>query len=381
MTRQRRSAPAVRIHRTTGHARVRYQGKEYWLGRAGTPEADARYRQLIAAWARHEPEPMPPAPPGRVTVAELLALWLIRRKGDGTNLRKNAQWWLARAMAATLQQHAAVRICEFGPRLYQQWLAEVASRPITRGSAGTTRTVTHCRKIAAEFRRMIAYGVGQEMFPVAVLTALDCVKGAPLTGARPAGKRQPVPEADLNAAVDHLPPVFRAIVQVIARAGARPSEVLRLRPCEIERGDGVWFLRPTFHKNERLGKSRVLVLGPRCQAALAPWISGVHPDSFVFTSDTIKRAKTPDIIRLRRRRTARPIDAVDLRRVVRIACEAAEVPVWTPYRLRHTGLTEFRRVGGLDAAQLQGGHADSKTTERYAAADLRAAIEAARRVG
>ena len=144
---------------------------------------------------------------------------------------------------------------------------------------------------------------------------------------------------------------------------------------------GVWVWRPTKHKTQRFGLERALVLGPRCIKALEPWLSGVPENEVVFTTDCIKRVRSANTIRLRSRRKQLPITAADLRRAVRIACEAASVATWTPYSLRHSGLTEFRDVGGMDAAQIQGGHSTSRTTERYARANLGRAIEAARVCG
>ena len=51
----------------------------------------------------------------------------------------------------------------------------------------------------------------------------------------------------------------------------------------------------------------------------------------------------------------------------RLACEDAEVPLFNPYRLRHTWVTTLR-VQGMDLADVQelAGHTSAKTTERYA---------------
>ena len=44
--RPKRSLPQVRRH-PSGQARVRFGGKEFWLGRHGSPEAQQRYDELI----------------------------------------------------------------------------------------------------------------------------------------------------------------------------------------------------------------------------------------------------------------------------------------------------------------------------------------------
>jgi integrase len=231
--------------------------------------------------------------------------------------------------------------------------------------------------------RFVEWCVAGEIVAADKLVALRSVKRLPLSGARPPIIRKPVDDAAIGETIARLPAVYAAIVTVCRHSGARPGEVLAMRPGEIDTTShaGVWVWRPTKHKTQRFGIERALVLGSRCIKAIQPWIAGVAHDEIVFTTDCIRRVRTSGAIRLRSRRRSVPITASDLRRAVRIACEAASVATWTPYSLRHSGLTDFRDVGGMDAAQIQGGHSTSRTTERYARANLARAIEAARVCG
>ena len=48
MGRNRRGTlPKITVHPRSGHARVRYNGREIWLGKNGSEEAQQRYDQLI----------------------------------------------------------------------------------------------------------------------------------------------------------------------------------------------------------------------------------------------------------------------------------------------------------------------------------------------
>ena len=394
MATTRCSAPALRIHKKTGHARCRIDGREYWLGRAGTPECEARYRALVTRWAKATADAMavadsPIVPPqsGPATIAAALAQYLVEVKGNATGeeLRKHARWWLARSFAATLSQYSAVRLNDFGPKMFARWVEEVASSPMPQKRAGesVTRTTTHVRKIVAEMLRFVEWCVAGEIVTADKLVALRSVKRMPLAGARSPVIRKPVDDAAIRQTVEKLPAVYAAIVTICRHSAARPGEVLAIKPCEIDTTScrGVWIWRPTKHKTQRFGRERAVVLGPRCIKALEPWLAGVPESEVVFTTDCIKRVRSANTIRLRARRKRLPITAADLRRAVRIACEALEVPTWTPYSLRHSGLTEFRAVGGVDAAQIQAGHSQASTTERYAGADISRAIEAARVCG
>ena len=47
---RRHSLPQVRLHSGSGHARVRINGTEHWLGLFGSPEARAAYDRLLAEY-------------------------------------------------------------------------------------------------------------------------------------------------------------------------------------------------------------------------------------------------------------------------------------------------------------------------------------------
>ncbi len=47
---RRHSLPQVRLHSGSGHAWVRINGTEHWLGRFGSPEAQAACDRLLAEY-------------------------------------------------------------------------------------------------------------------------------------------------------------------------------------------------------------------------------------------------------------------------------------------------------------------------------------------
>ena len=76
----------MRLHTQTGHARVRINGATHWLGRFGSPEAQAAYDRLLAEYLangrqvapkaeRQEtppPIPQPEAVPATLTPSRFL---------------------------------------------------------------------------------------------------------------------------------------------------------------------------------------------------------------------------------------------------------------------------------------------------------------------
>src|SRR5688500_6120670 len=48
-----RKPPPYRLHRADGRAVVTLNGKDFFLGKQGTPESVGAYNRLIAAWVAH----------------------------------------------------------------------------------------------------------------------------------------------------------------------------------------------------------------------------------------------------------------------------------------------------------------------------------------
>ena len=55
-----RKLPSYRLHKPSGQAVVRLDGRDYYLGRDGTEARHEAYRRTIARWLKHEaPTPTP----------------------------------------------------------------------------------------------------------------------------------------------------------------------------------------------------------------------------------------------------------------------------------------------------------------------------------
>ena len=102
---RRHFLPQVRLHSGSGHARVRINGTEHWLGLFGSPEAQAAYDRLLAEYLANgrqvapkaerqetpppipQPEAVPANPPpdiapvsAEMTVAEVCVLFIEHAK-------------------------------------------------------------------------------------------------------------------------------------------------------------------------------------------------------------------------------------------------------------------------------------------------------------
>ena len=135
---------------------------------------------------------------------------------------------------------------------------------------------------------------------------------------------------------------------------------------------------------------KVVLLGPKAQAILAPWLDQ-PPTAYLFSPKEVskaaieKRRKRLKPKSKKRRGGGRlPSDHYDDEtycRAVKRLCEKVGVPKWTPNQLRHNAGTEIRRKHGLEAARLILGHRSMATTEIYAEKELDAALRIVKEMG
>jgi integrase len=203
-----------------------------------------------------------------------------------------------------------------------------------------------------------------------------------------------VPEEHIRAVLPHLSPQVATMVQLQHLCGARPQEVILIRPRDVIIGPHVWLYQPCRHKTEHLDRSKVIMLGPKAQEVLRPWLDR-DPDLYCFVP---AEATAWNLSRSRRRvipiRVGSRVGKAQTRRVpgqcytrhsyrlaIQRACRRAGIPVWSPHRLRHTRATTIRQVYGLEAAKAVLGHTDTKITEIYAERDVELASKIMKEIG
>jgi len=211
-----------------------------------------------------------------------------------------------------------------------------------------------------------------------------------------------------------------------------------MRGMDLEMTGKVWVYRPGSdagphgkHKTAYRGQSRVILIGPRAQEVLRPWLR-LNLREYLFQPREAmaqyraelrrnrKTPLTPSQAQRRPKKNARRA-AGDRYRVssydhaVMGACDAAFPPPeplarlegetqkewlarlgpeggaevkrwrrahrWHPNQLRHTKATELRREFGLDAARAVLGHRSPQITEVYAEMDVTQAAQVMEKLG
>jgi integrase len=247
--------------------------------------------------------------------------------------------------------------------------------------------------------RMFKWGVSEELVAPAVYQALATVPGLRKgrTQAPDHQPVQPVSDAHIDLTLKHLTATVADMVRLQRLSGARPGEIVRLRPIEIDQSQPIWAYRPDSHKTEHQGRQRVVFFGPKAQELLRRYLDR-PATTYCFSpreSEALRRQanharrttpmnqgnkpKSTSLKGIRRAAVAYTTDSY--RRAIHRVCEKVGIPKWSPNRIRHTAATEIRRKYGLEAAQTVLGHSNAAVTEIYAERDLTLASSVAEKLG
>jgi integrase len=387
--------PVLGRHSATGQARVRINGRDFYLGPYGSAEAEEKYRRLIAEWLSTDRTPAPPtAPPQHsLTINELvLAYW------------RHAEVWYRKGGKPTPELTVLKTPLKYLRRLYGSTPAAEFGPLKLKAVRDEFVRLDHCRytinKNVGRIRRMFAWAVENELVPPSVDHGLRAVSGLRRgrTSARETAPVRPVDESAVNAILPHVSRQVRDMIRLQLLAGCRPGEIVALRPCDIKHGD-VWEYLPASHKTEHHGRERRIFFGPRAQAILAAYLDNRPAEARCFSpaeaeADRLAarhaNRKTPLSCgnrpgTNRRSRPERPpgneYTVASYRRAIERGCKAAKIPPWSPNRLRHSRATDLRRQFGIEAAQTVLGHAELAVTQVYAERDFAAARRIMAEVG
>jgi integrase len=284
------------------------------------------------------------------------------------------------------------------------------------------------------------WAAAKKLVPLSVHESLATVEGlrAGRSAARETPPVRPVAEDVVEATLPHMRPQVAAMVRLQLLTGMRPGEVVVMRGLDLEMTGKVWVYRPGSdqgahgkHKTAHRGQDRVILIGPRAQEVLRPWLR-LSLQEYLFQpreameqyrAELRRERKTPLTPSQTNRRPKKnprraPSDhyrVSSFDHAVMDACDAAFPPPeplarlegemkqtwlarigperlsevkrwrkehrWHPNQLRHTKATELRREAGLDAARVVLGHRSPQVTEVYAELDTARAAELMARLG
>ena len=427
--------PKYRHHKPSGQAVVTLGGHDHYLGRWQSPESRAEYDRRIGEWlasGRQRP-PRESDPNGLLLNEVILAYWrhavAYYRHADGTPTSETDAIRLALRPLKRLYGHTPAAA-------FDSLALEALREEMIRGGRCRNRV----NKDISRVRRMFRWAASKRLVPDSVHVSLATVEGlkAGRSAARETAPVRPVAEAVVEATLAYMRPQVAAMVKLQLLAGMRPGEVVVMRGMDLEMTGKIWAYRPGSdqglhgkHKTAHRGQSRVILIGPRAQEVLRPWLR-LNLQEYLFQpreamaqyrAELRRKRKTPlTPSQVNRRPNKNPKRAPsDHYRVtsydhaVMDACDTAFPPPapltrlegetkkkwlarigpegldeverwrkthrWHPNQLRHAKATELRREFGLDAARAVLGHRSPQVTEVYAELDMNHAADVMEKLG
>ena len=370
MARKPNWPPRRRPHKASGQERVRFRGRDYYLGPVGSREADLAYQRLLAELAPYANSSVKP-PPSQTfsdvslpfaTLATVFSEWLAS-EGERLGQDSHQVYQYRRAMQAALDLFAALPAAEFDEGALERVQLAMAA---TLARKTVNRRVNRLKTIWrwAERRKLVPKGSWANLRTLPGLLPND-------RRVRHLPKRQAATEAQVDALLA-VPcrPVLKAMVEVQWLTGMRSGEVRVMRGIDVDRSGAVWVYRPQSHKGTWRGRERAVAIGPRAQAVLGPFLASGRPEDFAFRPPFRggKRARLYS-------------DRAYSCAVTRLARRAGLIG-FCAYMLRHGAKQRITREYGLDAARSVLGQSSISTTNDYGdACDLSQAVEAMARLG
>ena len=345
--------PSYLLHKPSGQARVRIEGKDYYLGPFGSVESRKLYGDIIAKHANGQSVNRDDQPGGSLlTINELSLAFLIH--ADSHYVKDGVPTSEIHCMKAAIRPlvnlYGETTVDEFGPLALKAVRASMVAKKWARRSIN---------RAVGRIRHIFKWGVGNELVSPATLQKLQAVDPllAGRTEAHDNQERSAVSEEDINAVRAAVSELVKDLIDLQRLIGARSGELLSLSPGMINRKGAVWLAVLKTNKNIHHGKTRTLAIGPQAQLILVKYLTANQSQRmFRITREAYCRAITR-------------------------ACDKVGIDRWVPHQLRHTAAETVREQFGLEHAQAMLGHSTADMAEHYAKVGTRKAVEVALRIG
>ena len=391
----------------SGQAIVTIDGQDFYLGKFGSPEAHAKYALLIKRYqvnglklpggidAELEtigsllaglPVPKVNLASEPIIIAHLTATYRVYLEERYATVENKTEHKRLKYLCDELDRNdGKTEVTDYGPRA----LAKQRQRWVDSG-----KSRMYCNRLTHSVVRMFKWGVAQELVEESTWTRLTSLESLRM-GATTAHDNDPIGPVAIEvvrATAKELSPVLRAMIRIHIATGMRPSELCRMRPCEVDRSGEVWMYRPKKHKTANKRKHRAIPIVGDAREALTDFLNR-DANSYCFSPiesmawhQAIKRSQRKSKVqpsqvdRSKNKPSKKPrdhFDAHSYRQSIQRAAKRAEVESWHPYQLRHLAATTIREALGIEGVKSLLGHSQIAMSEHYARITEGMAIEAA----
>ncbi|HWE02770.1 MAG TPA: hypothetical protein VG326_10210, partial [Tepidisphaeraceae bacterium] len=267
-------------HKASGRGYVTLDGKDHYCGPYADPSSKAEYDRLIKIWLAYGRRMDAPADEkSTLTINALIThFWehaeTYYRKPDGTVSRELEMYRLALRPLIALYGDTPVE--EFGPLKLK----------VVRGRMVELKWCqNHINHQVSRIKSMFRWGTEEELVDGSVYHALISVKGlkrgrGEVVESEPV---RPVPETYVNAIEPFVSVQVWAMIELQLLTGARPGELVKLRPMDIDTRGDVWVSQLGEHKTAHHGHSRFIRFGPQAKRIIDPYLKARAIHTYLFS--------------------------------------------------------------------------------------------------
>lgn len=406
MPRLKNRPPKLCIKKSKNTAFVCVNGKEIYMGKVGS-ESEKNYRHFVSTWASGTLESTVKTN-GNVSLEVLFSEYLNYL----TSLKNysNADFQRVKiVITRTLQLYPDLFVDNFGPLELESVRKSFFKSGFVKNGQHGEYSRKYLNRLVNVLRGIFKWGVAKTLVKLETHEKLKYVQPlrAGRTEAVELDARENVTDSEIDKTLPFLSLIYRDIIKLLRVTGMRPSEVCRLRICDIDRSrkDRIWIYIPADHKTKNRGKKRIIPLGAKAQEILKNRIENRAETDYLFTPADARREQwtearkkrkskiTPSQIEREKKSSKRKfinlhekISTASITRNVANAIKKAkkqgiEIKKWSPYCVRHQVVTEIAIKEGPVASQRLAGHSSLNTTEIYDHSALQELIALAKKYG
>lgn len=252
--------PSYRRHKASGQAVVTLAGQDVYLGPYGTAASKREYDRVVGEFLARGRQLAGSGDVRRVADV-ILSYWTHAKAYHAGPQCRSELRSLKLVLAMLRRLYGDTLAREFGPLALQTLRAAMIkagwSRPYVNSQIGRVK-------------RCFKWATSQELVPPSVFHGLLAVPGLRRgkTDARETEPVKPVPDAWVDATIQHVSRQVAGLIRLQWASGMRPGEAVIMRGCDLDTSGKVWVYTPERHKTEHHGHERPIYLGPQAQAVV-----------------------------------------------------------------------------------------------------------------
>lgn len=365
----------------SGQARIRWKGRDYYLGVFGSEQSHTEYARLVALFATSPTNAtLSPTKPESLTISEMIVAW-----------HADAVKWSAKKELVELLRASTVLNRLYGPTpaasfdvaclsvvreamIAGSWLTDEERDDLQKRGKPFAWCKNQVNHMIGRVKRIFRFAEQTRLIPKGTWEHLRTLRPLRKGEVRETTKRRPVEEETVNATLPHLSLMVASMVRVQLLTGMRPSELCGMKADHFSEGpEGSWLYRLDDFKTDDIQGAdewQYVVLGPEAQRIISPWLDAA-------------RALAADMWLWRPNvGTQKPYTPGGYYQAVHDGAVRAKVKPWAVYALRHSARRRITRECGIDAARSVLRHRTIETTLEYSAQqDVEMAAKAAKKTG